>query len=212
MAEFQLHCFAQSGNAFKAATMLQLCDGDWQPVFVDFFGGQTRDPAWRAEVNEMGEVPVLVHGQRKISQTGAILDYLARHFGRFLPANDDLRREVWRWILWDNHKHTSYVGTERFMRHLMKQGRTPVVEFFQGRIAQCRAILEVQLEGRDWLVGSEPTIADLSVSGYLFYPEEELGVDWREFPAISAWLDRLRAMPGWVHPYELMPGADKGPR
>ena len=62
MAEYQLYCFAQSGNAYKAALMLALTGADWEPVFVDFFNGETRTPDYRA-LNEMGEVPVLVHGE-----------------------------------------------------------------------------------------------------------------------------------------------------
>ena len=71
MAEYQLHCFAQSGNAYRAALMLNLIGADWQPVFVDFFGkGVQRSPGWRDSVNEMGEAPVLVHGAKKLSQSG----------------------------------------------------------------------------------------------------------------------------------------------
>ena len=66
MAEYQLYCFAQSGNAYRAALMLNLIGADWQPIYVDFFrGGETRTPKYRAEVNEMGEVPVLVHGAQE---------------------------------------------------------------------------------------------------------------------------------------------------
>ena len=84
MAEYQLYCFAQSGNAYRAALMLNLIGADWQPVFVDFFkGGETRTPKYRAEVNEMGEAPVLVHGARKLSQSAVILTYLAERTGRF---------------------------------------------------------------------------------------------------------------------------------
>ena len=84
MSEFQLYCFAQSGNAYRAALMLNLIGADWQPVYVDFFkGGETRTPKYRADVNEMGEVPVLVHGKKKLTQSGVILTYLAKHSGKF---------------------------------------------------------------------------------------------------------------------------------
>src|SRR5437588_785294 len=74
MAEYQLYCFAQSGNAYRAALMLNLIGADWQPLFVDFFkGGETRTPKYRAEVNEMGEVPVLAHGARNLSRRLALL-------------------------------------------------------------------------------------------------------------------------------------------
>ena len=61
MAEYELHCFAQSGNAYKPALMLALTGADWEPVFVDFFNGGTRTPEYPA-LNEMGEVPLLIHG------------------------------------------------------------------------------------------------------------------------------------------------------
>jgi glutathione S-transferase len=78
--------------------MLNLIGADWQSVYVDFFkGGETRTPKYRTEVNEMGEVPVLAHGTRKLSQSGVILTYLAEHTGRFKPNNEDARLEALRW-------------------------------------------------------------------------------------------------------------------
>jgi glutathione S-transferase len=79
MAEYQLYCFAQSGNAYRAALMLNLIGADWEPIWVDFFGAMPqRTPEFRTNVNEMGEMPVLVHGKKKLSQSGVILTYLAR--------------------------------------------------------------------------------------------------------------------------------------
>src|SRR6187549_3284375 len=98
MAEYQLLCFAQSGNAYRAALMLNLIKADWEPVYVDFFmGGETRSPKYRAEVNEMGEVPVLVHRGRKLSQSGVILTYLSDHSGKFKPDGEDENLEALRW-------------------------------------------------------------------------------------------------------------------
>ena len=82
MAEFTLHCFAQSGNAYKPALALALAGADWGPRFVDYFGGETRTPAYRA-ANVMGEVPMLEHGGVRLSQSGVILDYLGETLGRF---------------------------------------------------------------------------------------------------------------------------------
>ncbi|UCE31293.1 MAG: glutathione S-transferase N-terminal domain-containing protein, partial [Burkholderiales bacterium] len=109
MAEYTLYCFAQSGNAYKAALMLQLAGADWSPRFVDFFNGETRTPEYRA-INVMGEVPVLEHGAMRLSQSGVILDYLAERFGKFGPADADERREILRWILFDNHKLTANIA------------------------------------------------------------------------------------------------------
>lgn len=204
MAEFSLYCFAQSGNSFKAALMLNLCGASWEPRFIDFFGGETRTPAYRA-VNEMGEVPVLEHRGKRLSQSGVILDYLCLHFGKFGWANEDERREVLRWILWDNHKLTSYIATLRYMVHLANLGEPAVHEFLRGRAKTSLRILEAHLSKSSFAVGETPTIADFSMCGYLYWPDE-FGMSWSDYPRIGAWLERIQALPGWVHPYELMPG------
>jgi glutathione S-transferase len=204
MSAYTLYCFAQSGNAYKAALMLNLCGADWKPRFVDFFNGETRSAAYRA-INPMGEVPVLEHGERRLSQSGVILDYLAGRFGRFGWHDDDERREMLRWLLFDNHKLTSYIATLRFMLQFAKTGETPVTECLRSRIKPALSVLETQLGSRPFAAGESPTIADLSMCGYLFWPDE-FGVDLADWPNIAAWLDRIRGLPGWVHPYELMPG------
>jgi glutathione S-transferase len=205
MADFRLYCFAQSGNAYKAALMLELCGAQWAPRWVDFFSGETRTPEYRRNVNEMGEVPVLEHGSERLSQTGVILHYLVEQFGRFGGASDAERREILRWMLWDNHKLTSYIATLRFMVHFQHSGETPVTEFLRGRVKSSLGILERHLGERAFALGERPTIADFSMCGYLYWPDE-YGISWADYPHIGAWLERLRALPRWVHPYELMPG------
>jgi glutathione S-transferase len=205
MADFRLYCFAQSGNAYKAALMLELCGAQWAPRWVDFFSGETRTPEYRRNVNEMGEVPVLEHGSERLSQTGVILHYLVEQFGRFGGASDAERREILRWMLWDNHKLTSYIATLRFMVHFQHSGETPVTEFLRGRVKSSLGILERHLGERAFALGERPTIADFSMCGYLYWPDE-YGISWADYPHIGAWLECLRALPRWVHPYELMPG------
>ncbi len=204
MADYKLYCFAQSGNAYKAALMLQLCGADWEPRFVDFFNGETRTPEYRA-INEMGEVPVLEFDGQRLSQSGVILDLLAERFGKYGPDDGDERREILRWILFDNHKLTSYIGTMRFLLRFMKTGETPVVEFLRGRSLGALGVLDGHLSSRDFVACGRPTIADISICGYLFWPDE-FGVSWDDYPHVGAWLTRVKALPGWVHPYELMPG------
>jgi len=204
MAEYTLYCFAQSGNAYKPALMLQLCGADWSPRFVDFFHGETRTPAYR-EINVMGEVPLLEHQGRRLSQSGVILDYLSQRLGRFGWGDDDERREILRWMLFDNHKLTSYIATLRFLVRFQKSGETEVTEFLRGRMKGALGVLQAHLSRHEWAALGRPSIADFSLCGYLFW-NDEFGVDWADYPAVGAWLGRIRALPGWVHPYELMPG------
>ena len=204
MAEYTLYCFAQSGNAYKPALMLELAGADWAPRFVDYFNGETRTPAYRA-INVMGEAPVLEHRGKRLSQSGVILDYLAETTGKFAAANGYERRDVLRWLLYDNHKLTSYTATYRFLRTLTKDPNPAVVEEFGKRARAAWGVLNAHLDGRDFVAAARPTIADLSLCGYLFWPDE-LGVDWNEFPHVRDWLARIRALPRWKAPYDLMPG------
>jgi glutathione S-transferase len=209
MAEYQLHCFAQSGNSYRVALMLNMIGADWEPIFVDFFkSGVQRTPAFRDTINEMGEAPVLVHGTKKLSQSGVILTYLAAHSGKFLPQGEGARLEALRWILFDNHKVGGQLGTYRFLRCFARPPGDPIViNFLKVRIDGSLGILDKHLADRLYILGDKPTIADISLIGYLYYPAEELGFDvGQEHRNIGAWLERIKALPKWGHPYDLMPG------
>ncbi|MEH6673536.1 MULTISPECIES: glutathione S-transferase family protein [unclassified Sulfitobacter] len=204
----KLHCFGESGNAYKAALALQLSGLDWEPVKVDFFGGQTRTPDYRTTINNMGEAPVLIDGDIRLTQSGVIQDYVSEQSGKFGGRTNEERREILRWVLWDNHKLSSNAGMTRFLINFLPEDKQPkeVIGFMQGRLSAAYAVLNDHLEGRDWIVGDGITNADLSCCGYLYYPES-FGFVREDWPHVDAWLTRLSETPGWKAPYDLMPGS-----
>lgn len=206
MPEYRLHCFAQSGNAYKAALCLELAGADWEPLHVDFFNGGSKTPEYLA-INEMGEVPVLEHGDTRLSQSGVILDYLAGTLGQFGAESEPERREILRWTLWDNHKLTSYSATLRFMLNFLpeKKRNADVIGFLTGRTTSAMKVLDDRLADRDWIAADRMTTADLSCVGYLYFTDE-FGADMNDSPNISRWRAAIAALPGWKHPYDLMPG------
>lgn len=208
MSDIRLHCFGQSGNAYKVALYLNCAGIAWEPVFVDFFNGATRDPQWRATTNEMGEVPIIAIDGKQLTQSGVILTYLAEKTGHFAPKSEDDRLEALRWILFDNHKFTGYLATYRFLKSFLPKEPSPdVLAFLKGRCKAAFAIVDGHLKDRAFLLGAEPTIADFSLAGYAFYPPEETGFDFAQtHPNIHAWRERIRAIPGFAGPYDLMPG------
>ena len=202
-----LYCFGESGNAYKAALAMELAGCRWSPRFVDFFNGEMRSPAYR-KLNVMGEVPVLVDGDLTLSQSGAILLHVAERTGRFGGASEAERREVMRWILFDNHKLSGQAGALRFVMNFLapEKRNAEVISYLHGRVQAALGILEAGLDGRDWLAGGAgPTIADFAACSYLFYPEP-FGFDRQARPRTDAWLARIERLPGWKHPYHLMPG------
>jgi glutathione S-transferase len=205
----KLYCFGESGNAYKAALTLELAGLDWRPVFVDFFGGETRTPEFRA-INAMGEVPVLIDTEHDytLTQSGAIQDYAVDLSGKLTGDDPEARREVLRWVLWDNHKLSSQAGMTRFLMNFTPENKRPteVITFAQTRLKAAYKTLDAALAGQNWLVGDHLTIADIACCGYLFYPEP-FGFARTDWPHIDAWLTRISDTPGWKHPYDLMPGA-----
>jgi glutathione S-transferase len=94
-----------------------------------------------------------------------------------------------------------------------KPGDPAVMAFMKGRIDGSLAIADKRLEKMPYMLGDRPTIADISLTAYLYYPPEEFGFDIaKDHPAIGAWLERIKALPGWKHPYQLMPGYPFGTR
>ena len=204
MSEYVLYCFAQSGNAYKAALMLNLCGAEWLPRFVDYFNRAVDTPKFRA-INEMGEVPVLEHKDKRLSQSGVILDYLAGELRRFNAENEDERREILRWLFFDNHKLTSYIATLRFLRTFAESADPAVLTFLSTRSNGALKVLDKHLEKQQFAIGDRPTIADLSMCGYLYFTEE-IGVDLNQYPAVVRWLGDIKKLDRWMHLYELMPG------
>jgi glutathione S-transferase len=207
MKMYRLHYFPESGNSYKLALMLTLCGQRFELVWTDFAGGITRTPEWRETVNQMGEIPVLEESGLRLTQTAPILLHLAERHERFGAENTKEKFEVLRWLFWDNHKLTGYMATYRFQRTFTPSADPHVLAFFRRRIDDFLGILEQHLEGRTFVVGDRPTVADLSMVGYLSFPSAETGYELAlSHPAVDAWLGRVASLPGWRSPYDLLPG------
>lgn len=202
---YKLHCFKESGNSYKVALALHFAGVSWQKVGVDFFSGATRQPAWRASVNKMGEVPVLELGSEKLSQSGAILLHLAQQHDA-LRLDGSEQAQVLRWILFDNHKFTANLASYRWLRTFATpRPHEAVLDFMRSRAAAGLGVVEQHLEDHEYMVGGRLTIADISLAGYVFYPEHELGFDFaNEYPHIAGWMQRLTRIPGWLAPYDML--------
>jgi len=203
----KLYCFGESGHSYKAALALQLAEIDWTPIFVDFFNGETRSDQYRNKVNEMGEAPVLVDGDIKLTQSGVIQNYLYNKTGKHGGKDEAEKLEILRWILWDNHKLSSFAGNTRFLMNFFPKDKRPqpVIDFNLARLKSSYGILENALTDKDFLVGNNISHADMTCCAYLYYPEP-FGFERDDWPNIDRWLGNISTIPGWQHPYDLMPG------
>ncbi|MAN72102.1 MAG: glutathione S-transferase [Rhodobacteraceae bacterium] len=186
---------------------MQLAEIDWTPIFVDFFNGETRSDQYRNQVNEMGEAPVLVDGDIKLTQSGVIQNYLYNKTGKHGGKDEAEKLEILRWILWDNHKLSSFAGNTRFLMNFFPKDKRPqpVIDFNLARLKSSYGILENALTDKDFLVGNSISHADMTCCAYLYYPEP-FGFERDDWPNIDRWLGNISTIPGWQHPYDLMPG------
>jgi len=203
----KLHCFGESGNAYKAALTLELSEAEWEPVYVDFFNGETRTDAFR-KLNVMGEVPVMEDADLVLTQSGVIQDYVSSKTGKLGGRSAAERRDILRWMFFDNHKVSGVAGPLRFLMNFLPEEKrnADVIAFMTARLQGALKIMETQLAETPYLAGDALTIADIACVGYLFYPEP-FGFDRNDFPQIDAWMTRIEGTKGWKHPYDLMPGS-----
>ena len=203
-----LYCFGESGHSYKAALALELGGCEWEPIFVNFFEGETRSENYLTNVNNMGEAPVLEDGSKKITQSGLIHSYLAEKTGKHGGTNKSEVRDILRWTLWDNSKFSTVIGMTRFLINFVSKEKRPqeVIDMNQSRLKISYKILNSALEGKDFLVGDSITHADMTCCGYLYYPEP-FGFNRTQWTNIDRWLDNISQIPGWKAPYDLMPGS-----
>ncbi len=121
----KLHCFGESGNSYKAALALQLSGLDWEPVFVDFFNGATRTPEYRAAVNEMGEAPVMIDGDVRLTQSGVIQQYITDKTGKFGGARRRTNTRFCAGFCGTTTSSSSPAGMTRFLMNFLPDDKRP---------------------------------------------------------------------------------------
>jgi glutathione S-transferase len=195
----KLYDHPASANCMKPRILLRQLGIDYEPVLVDLFRRETRQPEHLAR-NPDGRVPVLeLDDGTTIPESGAILLYLAEGTA-FLPADRLDRAAVHQWMFFEQNQLEAHIGPARF---LVMTGRAPRYQAYaDAAIARGRASLESLARGladdRPFLAGDGYTVADTAVYAYT-HCAGDVGVDAREHDAIAAWLDRVEATPGFVN-------------
>ena len=192
----------ESGHAWKVRQALVLLGIPHQYRSIDLGLPRAERPADFQTASPYGEVPVLVdsfgHAQ---AQSDAILQRLAVQTKRL---GGDRPGQTLQWLFWEANRIGFSLPNLRLHRHFGHAMAPDVEAWLSARLDADLARLERELEdGRPFLMSDELTVADLACSAYLNWPEQG-GVKLDRWPAIGAWLVRVRATPGWAHPYELM--------
>ena len=189
-----LYSAPRSGNAYKVRLALSLLGLEFDEVSINLQTGENRAGSFLA-MNPRGQVPTLVDGEVTIWDSQAILAYLARRYGKdWLPVEPVALAEVMQWL----------AVAENELLFGLAHARAAKVFGRDYDLAACQAygraglkVLEQRLAGHAWLAAGRPTIADVACMPYvaLSYMGE---VSLDDFPAVRAWIERVRDLPGFV--------------
>ncbi len=195
MADRKLHDLELSGNCYKVRLFSALLGLDVEVVPVDFMGGAHKTPAF-LEKNPFGEIPVLEDGDFILRDSQAILVYLARKYGgeTWLPTDPAGMAEVMIWLMAAENEIARGPNDARLHD---KFGFPIDVEKARENAARILGLMEARLSKNDWLALDRPTIADIACMPYVALSHEG-GVSLDPYPAIRAWIARIKALPGFV--------------
>ena len=196
-----LHEYAPSGNCYKIRLTAALLGVAMERRGYDIIAGETRTHAFLREVNANGRIPVLQIGDRFLPESNAACFYLADG-SPLIPADRFVRADMLRWMFFEQYNHEPNIATLRFW--LAFVGEDALSELQRAQIPGKRAageaalaLMEDQLARTPYFTGDGLTLADIALYAYTHVAGEG-GFDLAAYPAVSAWLARVAATPGYI--------------
>lgn len=202
MSDILLYGALNSGHSYKIRLAMLLGGLDHRYECIDLDVPRAERPEPFRSLAVYGEVPLLVDDGDVLVQSNACLLHLAETHGIFGWKNDRDRHFVTRWLFWEANRIGRSYPNLRWFRRFKKNGNPGLVAWFEETAIADLDRMNDELAERPFLLGYV-TIADISLAGYLLYGDE-IGLDMTRWRHVSAWLDRLRALPGWQQPYAVM--------
>ncbi|SMQ69038.1 glutathione S-transferase [Altererythrobacter xiamenensis] len=206
---YTLHEDPRSGNCYKIKLTAALLGLPLATKQYDILQGETRTPDFLANVNANGRIPVLEiesdQPTRFLPESNAACWYLASAANgenALIPQDSFAQADMLRWMFFEQYNHEPNIATLRFWLHFVGEANLSDqqrAQMMAKRIAGCDAlkIMDDHLSRRNWMVGKGATLADIALFAYTHVAEEG-GFGLGDYPAIEAWLGRIRALPGFI--------------
>lgn len=195
---YKVFGMSASGNCYKVKLLLAQLGLPYQWEEVDVLKGATRTPEFLA-MNPAGKVPALmIKPGQYLAESNAILHYLAEGTP-FWPTDRYQRAEALQWMFFEQYSHEPYIAVARFICKFLPPDhpRRSTLPDLQERGHQALRVMAGHLARRDFFVGDRYSIADIALFAYTHVAAEG-GFELAEFPAVSAWIERVRAQPAYV--------------
>ncbi len=192
---YRLYEFSPSGNAYKVRLLLTQLEIPFERVEIDILKGETRTKEFLNK-NSNGRIPVLeIEPGLFLAESNAILFYLSEGT-QYLPTERLERAQVLQWLFFEQYSHEPNIATSRFWISLLNRASEYQEELMKKRELGYAAleVMEKYLMSRSFFVGECYTIADIALFAYTHVAHEG-GFDLTPFPAVRAWLERVKAQP-----------------
>ena len=206
MSKMTLHGVWLSGPTYKAGLALALMGQPFAYKHVDLRAGAHKQPGFLA-INRYGQVPALEDGDLKLSQSGSILHYLAEKFGKMGGKTAEEKARVREWIFWEYDRLASNIYRPRAIKRGFMQADDSVYAMYTKMAGDALKVLDTELAKSSFLVGTEPTIADVAVYGDVAYAGEA-AIDLSPYPHVQAWMARVEKLPGYKKYEDVLPKQD----
>jgi glutathione S-transferase len=188
----------QSGNCYKIKLLCSLLDIEHEWVHINILAGETASADFLSK-NPNGQIPLLeLADGRYIAESNAILNFLASG-SDFLPNDTFLLAKVQQWQFFEQYSHEPYIAVARFIAKYLglPEDRRADYELKQAGGYKALSVMEQQLANSPYLIGNQPSTADISLYGYTHVAHEG-GFDLNEYQAVQAWVSRIAAHPRYV--------------
>ncbi|MCF4966417.1 glutathione S-transferase family protein [Nostoc sp. CMAA1605] len=199
METLRLYDFLLSGNCYKVRLLLTQMGIPFERVEVNILKGESRTVEFLSK-NPNGKVPVLeIAPEKYLAESNAILLYLSENT-EFLPYDRYLKAQVMQWLFFEQYSHEPYIATSRFWMSILgkaQEYRTALEQKREPGYAALK-VMENHLRQHSYFVDERYTIADIALFAYTHVADEG-GFDLTQFPAILAWLERVKNQPGYIN-------------
>ena len=196
-----LHEYSASGNCYKVRLTAALVGKPLERREYDIMKGETRTPAFLANVNANGRIPVLQVGDRFIPESNAASHYVAAG-SPLIPSDPFDHADMLRWMFWEQYNHEPNIATLRFWMRWIGPDKLNALQKMQVPVKRASGeaalkLMDEHLAGRGWFVGEGASLADICLFAYT-HVAADADFDLARYPNVTAWIERVEAIPNYV--------------
>jgi glutathione S-transferase len=192
----RLYDYLPSGNGYKVRLLLTQLGIPFERIELNITKGETRTTEFLRKFPN-GRIPAVEFDDGKLLfESNAIILYFAEGTP-FLPTDRFLRAKVFQWLFFEQYSHEPYIASVRYLviHPEVQDARRSILEpLMRPRGYDALGVMEEHLKSREWFVGASYSIADIALYAYTHVADEG-GFDLAGYPAIRAWLERVKSQP-----------------